>query len=508
MYDNYKIEKKNYTINEICNPKQFELQPQQKFLPEYIFNNLNKINGLLIFHNIGSGKTCTAIQISEKMKHIKKIMCVLPASLIGNFVNELLSDCGQYKNMDDINKYYTIYSHNIFVKKINKREFDLNNTLLIIDEIQNMISEDGVFYDTLKTHINISDTTLKLIMLSGTPIFDNPLEIALTLNLLRPPKLLPVGEEFTKTFFRKKQTSTGSIVYEFINQELFIDLTRGLISYYRGAPPIAYPKLKLQTISCEMSDLQFEAYKLTVKKKKPKQIINNSFDLPNNFYIKSRMVSNIIYPEGYDEYTILNDIKMYSTKFYKLISNLSNNKIFIYSNFILAGLKPIQLLLELNGYKNFIIHGPGNKRFCIWSGEESKEIKEKIKLEFNKKENTYGELIQIFLGSPAAKEGITLKSVKEVHIMEPYWNLSRIKQIVGRAVRHCVHIDLPENERKVNVYIYISNHIDEYIWNLAKNKQSLIKSFENIIKENAIDCDIFINRNYYETDNHKLTCIN
>ena len=39
--------------------------------------------------------------------------------------------------------------------------------------------------------------------------------------------------------------------------------------------------------------------------------------------------------------------------------------------------------------------------------------------------------------------------------MEPYWNLSRIKQIVGREVRHFVHIDLPENERNVNVYIYI-----------------------------------------------------
>ena len=58
------------------------------------------------------------------------------------------------------------------------------------------------------------------------------------------------------------------------------------------------------------------------------------------------------------------------------------------------------------------------------------------------------------------------------------------------------------------IYIYISNHIDEYIWSLAKNKQSLIKLFENIIKENAIDCYIFFNRNYYETDNHNLICIN
>jgi superfamily II DNA or RNA helicase len=112
-----------------------------------LYNNIKTINGLLVFHNIGSGKTCTAIQIAEKFKNQMKIICVLPASLIGNFINELYSKCGNYKNIDDIKKYYTIYSHHLFIKKINIKEFELSNTLLIIDEIQNMISENCVFYD-------------------------------------------------------------------------------------------------------------------------------------------------------------------------------------------------------------------------------------------------------------------------------------------------------------------------------------------------------------------------
>jgi hypothetical protein len=488
---------KDKSIDEICNPPKFSLQPQQKFVPQYLFENISKINGLLIYHNIGSGKTCTAIQIAEKFKDKYKIMCVLPASLIGNFINELYSECGKYKNINDIEKYYIIYSHNIFVKKINKKEFELDNTLLIIDEIQNMISSEGVFYDTLKTHIINANNTFKLIMLTGTPIIDNPNEIALTLNLLRPRIPLPIDDEFSKTFFKKFKTESGSFIYKFINEDLFTNLTKNLVSYYRGAPPIAYPKVKLETINCTMGHFQQSTYIATLQSQKNKKILSHDpLDLDqNSFYIKSRMASNIAFPNNrYDLFKNeinVDNIKEYSIKFYNLIEHIkkSNNKMFIYSNFILSGIKPLALLLELIGYKNYLKEGPGDKRYCIWSGDETKEIKEKIKLEFNKKENTYGQQIQIFLGSPAAREGITLKSVKEVHIMEPYWNLSRIKQIIGRVVRHCVHLDLPKDEWFVTVYIYLANYIDEYIWKIAKNKQVLIKKFEQCLKENAIESD-------------------
>lgn len=504
----YNIEQTNYNIEEICNPPNFELQPQQLFLPEYLYDNIDKINGLLVYHNIGSGKTCTAIQICEKFKYKKKIICVLPASLIGNFINELYSKCGNYNDINDIQKIYTIYSHHLFVKNINLKMFDLNNTLLIIDEIQNMISENGVFYDTLKTYIYNANNTFKLIMLTGTPIFDNPNEIALTLNLLKPKKLLPVNDEFNITFL-KKFKNNKNIIYKFINQELFIELTKGLVSYYKGAPLIAYPKLFFQTVECIMDDFQKGMYIMTLSnnKKKKQYDMDDMFDISeNSFYIKSRMVSNIAFPNqkidktGYKELVkelTINNIKVFSIKFYKLIENIKNstNKIFIYSNFILCGLQSITLILDLYGYKNYMKHGVGKKRYCIWSGNETKEIKEKIKTEFNKIENLNGKNIQIFLGSPAAKEGITLKNVREVHIMEPYWNLSRLKQIMGRAYRHCVHNDLPEDERTVNVYLYLANHIDEHIWSMAKNKDKIIREFESNLKNNAIDCNIFYNRN-------------
>ena len=51
-YNKYKITNSNYTIDDICNPPKFILQPQQQFLPEYLYDNIKKINGLLVLNMI------------------------------------------------------------------------------------------------------------------------------------------------------------------------------------------------------------------------------------------------------------------------------------------------------------------------------------------------------------------------------------------------------------------------------------------------------------------------
>jgi hypothetical protein len=88
--------------------------------------------------------------------------------------------------MKKIEKYYTIYSYHKFVALIKDKKIKkLNSTLLIIDEVQNMISLNGSFYKNLKQVIENSSDTLKLMLLSATPMFDKPVEIALTINLLK-----------------------------------------------------------------------------------------------------------------------------------------------------------------------------------------------------------------------------------------------------------------------------------------------------------------------------------
>ena len=545
-------------MESFCFPKKkkFKLQPQQlylsqilssKYSPWYVNNN---IRGILLYHQIGSGKTCTAISIAEQFKKKLNIVVVLPAALIGNFKTELMSECTNINYVKSsersilskidytdkryneiinkinkrIDKYYTIYSYHKFIALIQENKIkNLNDTLLIIDEIQNMISLNGTFYNQLKYIINKSNNTLKIILLSATPMFDKPVEIALTLNLLRTDNLFDI-EKFNLDFIKNYKNM--------ININTFKNKINGLISYYRGAPPQAYPKFKLKTIKCNMCKFQYKSYKASLSKeniKNNKLDDLNIFNMPQNFFLGPRMISNIAFPNklineaGYkslkNETLLMKNITNYSIKFYRIIQkiNQSIGPVFVYSNFKeYGGIKCFIKFLEFHGWKNYINHEGNNKYknkfFSIWSGDEPLHIKEKIKMIFNKKENINGELIKIMLGSPSIKEGVSLFRVEQVHIMEPYWNMARMLQIMGRAIRFCSHKDLPKNRRFVDVFIYLATYknittIDKYIWSHVKKKNKLIEQFEHVLKEAAIDCKLFINRNSYPTDNKKITCL-
>ena len=126
-------------------------------------------------------------------------------------------------------------------------------------------------------------------------------------------------------------------------------------------------------------------------------------------------------------------------------------------------------------------------------------------------ENKYGKYCKIIMISSAGVEGINLFNIRQVHIMEPYWNEVRIEQVIGRALRYCHHKDLPLDERIVDVYRYKmvrSNHnikTDEKIESLAKKKYNLLLTFINAVKEAAIDCELFKEHNMMGT---KYRCFN
>jgi hypothetical protein len=99
--------------------------------------------------------------------------------------------------------------------------------------------------------------------------------------------------------------------------------------------------------------------------------------------------------------------------------------------------------------------------------------------------------------SPAGAEGINLNNVRQVHIMEPYWNEVRIEQVIGRALRFCQHKDLPQDERKVDVFRYKvvrksgKETTDEKMEDISRKKNNLLLSFIEAVKEAAVDCELF-----------------
>ena len=539
-FKKYKLKKSDETMEEISKPLSFKLQPQQLFLRDYFTKTKQK--GLLIYHKIGAGKTCTAITIAEALKNKMHIMVVLPAALIGNFKDELRGECGGYTSKEErdelknfsprdkiyktllekidkrIDNYYTIYSYHKFIELCQDNKIKLRNTLLIIDEVQNMISENGPFYTNLNTAIDKSDDNTRIILLSATPMFDKPEEIALTLNLLKVKKELPIGSDFNTTFLKPFKTDIGTD-YELTNIDKFKSYLPNLISYYRGAPPQSFPKTIFNVVRCKMEKFQYNSYKTIIDEEEKTNFHSGDIlKLPSNFLLGPRMISNIAFPnrsigeKGFasltGKYLHKKNMINYSKKFYKILNNINKSigPNFIYSNFKdIGGIRSLVQYLEYNGYKNYMTYGEGKKRYAIWSGDEPHKIKEEIKYIFNKKENQDGSCIKIMLGSPSIKEGVSLLRVSQVHILEPYWNMSRMLQIIGRAIRFCSHKDLPKKRRIVEVFLYLSVYpnektTDEYIWSMAKRKQKLISKFETLLKESAIDCKLFYHRNVYKNE--------
>ena len=80
----------------------------------------------------------------------------------------------------------------------------------------------------------------------------------------------------------------------------------------------------------------------------------------------------------------------------------------------------------------------------------------------NHADNRYGANIKVVLISKAAAEGLDFKNIRQIHIMEPWYNLNRIEQIIGRGVRNLSHCALPFEERNVEIYMHTTEMKELY----------------------------------------------
>jgi hypothetical protein len=89
--------------------------------------------------------------------------------------------------------------------------------------------------------------------------------------------------------------------------------------------------------------------------------------------------------------------------------------------------------------------------------------------------NVNGEVIKILMITSSGAEGINLKNTRYVHIVEPYWHMVRLEQVIGRARRICSHQDLPEKMRTVQVFLYLSIIDPNYINDKKNDKHIRLK---------------------------------
>ena len=270
------------------------------------------------------------------------------------------------------------------------------------------------------------------------------------------------------------------------------------------------------------------------------------------------------------EYLSKDALGMYSPKFAKVLENITNPENdglhLLYSHFrTIEGIGIIRLILLANGFAEFkikkigenwdivdSIEDEGKPRFVLYTGTETADEKEIIrniynsmwdfvpgnivtKLKQQSENNNYGEIIKVFMITSSGAEGINLRNTRFVHIIEPYWHIVRVDQVVGRARRICSHQDLPEDKRSVLVYLYVTTFseaqktdeknvelrirdvsridkktpitTDENLYEIATIKQRINNQILRAVKESAIDCNIYsVLSKKDDPDSEKLVC--
>jgi len=224
-----------------------------------------------------------------------------------------------------------------------------------------------------------------------------------------------------------------------------------------------------------------EDYKLRIKE------ALNELDTKGDIYLKPG-------PDGLDKL---------SPKMKLLLENINKSPglVFVYSNFrTVEGVEIFSKILDHNGYAKFGTRSTEPK-YAIYSGSEDEKEKKEILETFTKDDNKHGKYIKIILATSAGAEGLDLKNIRQIHIIEPYWNQMRIQQVIGRGVRRDSHISLPPSERNIEIFRYFSvfsnkNAImtkdklstDEHIEQLSLKKQKIIDQMLLLLKECAFDC--------------------
>ena len=239
------------------------------------------------------------------------------------------------------------------------------------------------------------------------------------------------------------------------------------------------------------------------------------------------------------------------------------NNQFVYSEYrTLEGLGVFALVLNHNGFQPYKLIKEGGQwregemekgvpAYAFWTGEENDEERELNRLIFNGETEKLPASLRdsikeprlcIFMGTKAASEGITLKKVRNVYIMEPYWNPARIEQVIGRAIRINSHDKLEPEDRTVTVKLYMTvfspdqvkdiegpNIVmirkndtglrrydsdepkeafmssDEVLYEIAFEKSRIIKSISTVLKQAAVDCEI--HRKLHSKEDPVIQCM-
>jgi superfamily II DNA or RNA helicase len=415
------VESLERNLDQSISSSKLKLKDYQEKAVRHMIHN----RGLIISFEVGAGKTLTAVTIisclqqqAEFFNKKIKVVIVTPTSLQENFKKEM-RNYGVNPNSDQ----YAFYTIAGFANATKKGNIDCNNTLLIIDEGHNLRTDyRGTFASVsfgekegtrAETFIKCAHKAWKVVILTATPAYNRPYDIVNLVSMVKgtPPltstewyELMINPEGFNKYF--------GCIFAFFVPPR---DEYPDRIEKYVYIP-------MTPEVEKEYSNIE---YTLSAKARRGKGKVRSRLsdeDRRDAFATLLRQASNNLTPCLKCE--VITDI-------------LENGeKTIIYSEFKTSGIGILQSILDRK-------HIP----FLSITGSTPKNIRANIVKEINEDKGP-----KILFITKAGGEGLDLKGIRQVILMEKGWNKSSEEQVIGRAVRFRSHIHLLKSEQNVTVY--------------------------------------------------------
>lgn len=338
-----------------------ELLNQQKLLVSVILQE--KIRGLLVFHGLGSGKTCASIASALSLYNkglITNVIVLLPKSIRPNFMAEI-ETCKPDEQKLTGYKIFHYNSSNMIDTML--AEFECNDvdtlidklarSLFIVDESHRLVQ---MMHNALVAHekmpgskkqefsqkskgykiynILMRVNRAKILLLSGTPLTNYAYEAAVLGNVLtgyvdEGARKYTIFPEISDAFYRKYVDEDEHQIYD----NRVGDFERrfiGKITYFPNVSDTQFPRIKQNVeIKCNMGDNQLHFYNDMLKLDKVKMAMGGSIrsSMTSTYRIYSRMSSNFVFPSSF-----------YS-KYLEIFIKKNNiaQKVFEYSDFMSHG---------------------------------------------------------------------------------------------------------------------------------------------------------------------------
>jgi len=400
------------------------LKDHQKKVVEFMKKN----HGLVVFHKVGSGKTLTAISVSqcyldEFPNH--HVIVITPAGLLNNFKDEMENS---YHNLQHKSQYQ-FYSYQTFMMRSKKPQTTVHckNSLLIIDEVHNLRtpyhkSSNGKETGVMSKYImNCAKSAHKVLLLTGTPLYNKPTDLVALYNFIHSSPTLVDSRSFKLSMMKCKISIRGgghdtSNFPTRVDEDVFITMRPSYVKAYEEA---------IHHISGGASNTH---------------LVNlyGSGNLESFYNGIRRAVNDLEDKQSGKVQWVVNFLKQHSPA----------EKTIIYSNFKKSGIHLIISSL------------PPNIQYAQISSEIPMGQRKKIVQDFNQN------LISVLFITKAGGEGLDLKAVQNVILLEPTWNVASQEQIIGRAIRYQSHHHLPTPQKKVTVY---------HLYHVRPNDPALVK---------------------------------